>query len=240
MSRDRLGILLIGQAPREDLTAPLAALSDSYELVIRGALDALTIGDLPDVVDEDSAYPLTTLLKDQTQVTVDEAFLTPRLQRAIDDFESLDVLATVLLCAGEFAALSSKRPLLRPFFLTVDVLASSGLSNIAVLVPSNDQLSPSKRKWLAALFDPTMLSLEDKPQADRVEDWLERQLDEYQHAAALVIDYVGYPSTTLSAIQHRLAVPVFDLGQLTIMTLSSILSQTGREAKDLSLEEKQP
>ena len=55
MTRERIGILIIGQTPRPDLTAPLDGLGRAYDLVIRGALDDLSAGALPDA--GDGSYP---------------------------------------------------------------------------------------------------------------------------------------------------------------------------------------
>ncbi len=74
MNRERIGLLLIGQTPRPDLTAPLDHLAGAYDLVVRGALDALTASDLK--TSDTGTYPLVTRMRDGTVVTVDERFLT--------------------------------------------------------------------------------------------------------------------------------------------------------------------
>jgi len=123
-----------------------AACFDSSPLstfrVLRGALDELTACDLPEA--SVGSYPLVTRMRDGTRITVDEAFLTPLLQNAIDELEGEEVLASLLLCAGPFQALTSTRPLIRPFQLAAQTLKSLGLSRIGLVVPTDDQRDPAR------------------------------------------------------------------------------------------------
>jgi len=115
-----------------------AACFDSSPLstfrVLRGALDELTACDLPEA--SVGSYPLVTRMRDGTRITVDEAFLTPLLQNAIDELEGEEVLASLLLCAGPFQALTSTRPLIRPFQLAAQTLKSLGLSRASLCRPT--------------------------------------------------------------------------------------------------------
>ena len=223
MKRQRIGILIIGQTPRPDLTAPLDGLGRTYDLVIRGALDDLSAGDLPDA--GGGSYPLVTRMRDGTLITVDEAFLTPLLQTAIDDLEQEDVVLSLLLCAGPFHDLTSTRPLLRPFQLAVQTLQSLGLPRPGIVVPTDDQRGPAERKWTAAGFAPVIWSMETRPAALPVEHWLPSQASNHADLSALVFDYVGYPLDTVQRLQTLTPLPVLDLGHLAVAALEAMLSQ---------------
>lgn len=222
MHREQIGILLIGQTPRPDLTAPLEALAQTHALVVRGALDPLTQADLPDPAG--SAYPLVTRLRDGVLVTVDEGFLAPLLQTTLDDVERQGVIASLLLCAGPFAGLTSTRPLIRPFPLAAQTLHSLGLARLGVVVPTDAQREPATRKWKDAGFNPVLWSMEAKPPDLSPERWLATQCARQLGLAALVFDYVGYPLGTIQRVRAQVRLPVLDLGHFAVATLEALLS----------------
>ncbi len=226
--KKRIGILLIGQTPRADLMAPLDRLAHACDLRPRGALDALEIGALPDA--EGASYPLVTRMRDGTPVTVDEAFLTPLLQQAIDALEREGAVVLLLLCAGPFAALTSTRPLIRPFQLAVGMLRSVGHTRVGIVVPTNDQRAPSKRKWTEAGFKPVIWSMEQQPAALALERWLAARVAEHAGLSALVFDYVGYPLDDVQRVQAEVELPVVDLGHLAVAALEAMVLKACYEA----------
>ena len=221
MNRKPIGILIIGQTPRADLMALLDRLAHACEFKPRGALDALEAGDLPDAAG--AAYPLVTRLRDGTPVTVDEAFLTPLLQETIDTLEQEGAVALVLLCAGPFAALTSTRPLIRPFQLAARMLRSAGHTRVGVVVPTNDQRVPSERKWKEADLTPVIWSMEEQPAVLSLERWLAARTAEHAGLSALVFDYVGYPRDAVHRVQAEVGLPVVDLGHLAVAALEAMV-----------------
>ena len=222
MNRKPIGILIIGQTPRADLMAPLDRLAQACDLRPRGALDALEAGDLPDGAG--GSYPLVTRLRDGTQVTVDEAFLTPLLQEAIEALEREGVIALLLLCAGPFAALMSTRPLIRPFQLAAGMLRSAEHMRVGIVVPTNDQRMPSERKWTEAGLQPVIWSREEKPEALSLERWLAARAADHADLSALVFDYVGYPLDDVQRVQAEVGLPVIDLGHLAVAALEAMMA----------------
>lgn len=223
MNRERIGILILGQTPRPDLTTPLDRLGRAYEMVLRGALDELTACDLPEA--SVGSYPLATRMRDGTRITVDEAFLTPLLQNAIDELEGEEVLASLLLCAGPFQALTSTRPLIRPFQLAAQTLKSLGLSRIGLVVPTDDQRDPAQHQWTEAGFEPVIWSMEARPASLPVEHGLPFLASNQADLSALVFDYVGYPLDTVRRVQAGVRLPVLDLGHLAVAALEAMLSK---------------
>lgn len=232
MNRERIGLLLIGQTPRPDLTAPLDHLAGAYDLLVRGALDALSESDLP--TSDKGTYPLVTRLRDGRIVTVDEQYLTPLLQATINTLEQEAAMAILLLCAGPFPVLQSTRPLIRPFQLAARSLTTMGLSHISVIVPTDDQVAPSVRKWTDAGFCPTILSIESKRTNQSLEDWISAHHSESDLGEALVLDYVGHPRDAIARVQAAVDIPVVDLGHLAVATLEAMLSQTPPPGKSIS------
>jgi protein AroM len=194
----RAGAVTIGQSPRPDLLEPLGSrLPLDVEIREAGALDALSSSDL---LERPGAYPLTTRLRDGTRVTVDEAFLTPLVQIAVDAVEARGVAVTLLLCAGGFAEVRSRGPLVRPFEAAVAELQALGAWRIGVIVPIAGQALPADGKWRSAGFEPTLLVGDPA------------SIDGPAGIDVLVLDFVGHPSAVVEALRARLAIPVVDLG----------------------------
>ncbi len=219
MVSDTIGALTIGQTPRPDLLALLAPVAAHYDVRCRGALDGLRASNLPAV----ATYPLVTRLRSGRLVRVEEAFLTPLLQRALDGLEEEGVLATVLLCAGEFEGLAGSRPLVRPYQLGACALDCMGFSRLAVVVPTDGQRAAAGRKWRRAGFVPSVWSEEERPDSAPHSDWLQKRLAREADLSALVFDYVGYPDNVLQRVRSSVGLPVLDLGHLAADVLRSIL-----------------
>ena len=218
-TRARIGVLSIGQTPRPDLMTPLERMASAYQLVSRGALDTLASHDLPDP--QKAKVPLLTRLRDETEVTLDESFLAPLLQDAVHRLEAEGVIATVLLCAGEFRGLWSARPLIRPFEAAAQVLKSCGVSRIGVIAPTIGQIAPARSKWNRAGFEAAVWTM---PSSQVLIPWLQESMP--TDLGALVFDYVGYPLDVLRRAQAVLSMPVLDLGHLAVALLEAILTKT--------------
>ena len=194
------GAVTIGQTPRADLLEPLLArLPADVEVVEVGALDPLGPHDLPK--GGGGAYPLTTRLRDGGPVTLDEAFLAPLVQAALDEAERRGATTTLLLCAGGFPDVRARGVLVHPFDAAVAELRALAAVRIAVVVPIEGQVSPSERKWRAAGFDPVVIV--GSPPA----------LDAVTGISAEVLDYVGHSAADVAALRAALTVPLIDLGE---------------------------
>ena len=228
MSRT-LGALVIGQSPRPDLTQSLRDLLPA-DVVLQevGALDGLTLADLPDA--SGAAYPLGTRMQDGTAVTVPESFLLPLLQQKLDTLEAEGVAATVLLCAGSFAKLRGKRPLFKPFDIAQATLTSLGLRRIAALTPFAGQIAPIQQRWHAAGFTAHVWA---RPLANSADfaDWLRGQLAQTAGVDCLLLDYVGHdPAARLwlqtactELAEVAVSLPILDLGHLTLSAAAAAL-----------------
>ena len=224
MSQPKVGALLIGQSPRPDLVDPLAKLLPDHEVIQAGALDGLTTADLPPTTE--ATYPLVTKMNDGTAVSVAEQFLIPLLQAKLDELEATGVAATVLLCAGTFAQLQGKRPLLKPFTLAQQLLKNGGFQQPGFIVPIPEQEPPVRQRWRQALGQMPVIWTAN----------LGRQNDEFRFKLfghiqihkfdCIVLDYVGHPSSQVNRLQKLIELPVIDMGALAITTLASIL-ETG-------------
>ncbi|HLA16926.1 MAG TPA: AroM family protein [Candidatus Limnocylindrales bacterium] len=213
-----IGAISIGQSPRPDLLAPLRGRlpADRVTIVEIGALDGLSVDGR--AVPAAAGYPLTTRLRDGSAVTVDEAFLEPLVQAAVDEVERRGCVVSILLCAGGFAGVHGTRPIVRPFEIAVATLHSLGIEWIAVVVPIEAQVEPSRRKWSTTGLSAVIRSarLHDAPAA------IARDVE--TGVEAVVLDYVGHPADAVRRLRGLLDRPVIDPGDLAAATLASLVA----------------
>jgi hypothetical protein len=208
MSR-RIAAITIGAAPRPDLVDPLrAAVPSDVRVVEYGALDGWT-GEPPPPTP--GGYPLTTRAADGHRIVADEAWLAPRVAAAVARAEADGALLSVLLCAGGFDGIPSVAAIVRPFELAVELLQSLAVVAPGVLVPDEGQIVPSRDKWIAAGFEPTVragspddLSAAFGFDADETSAW----------PVLVVLDYVGHAGPVVEAARRASPVPIVDLGSL--------------------------
>lgn len=183
---------------------------------IRGALDLPGALDFPERdPSHPGVFPLRTRLSDGRVVVVDEPWLAPRVQEQIRSLEASGTDVIALLCAGPFASISSRKPLLHPFRLGVSTLRAMGLKRLLTLVPIPEQAEPARRKWSEAGFQPDVVVFPDSGLADFVQSRV-------AHADAVVLDYVGLDQAVIDSVRRRVPVPVVDLGHLAAAALKSM------------------
>jgi len=139
----RIGTVTIGQTPRVDVVPEIEGLiSGKVEIVEKGALDGLTLGQVKGFKPKKDSDTLVTRLRDGTEVTIDKSYIIPRIQKIVSELENEDIDIITLLCSGEFPIIQSEKPLLMPHRLFAGVLSSIRIGGkLGVLVPSQRQVS---------------------------------------------------------------------------------------------------
>jgi protein AroM len=221
----------IGQTPRPDLVEELGAvLPDGVELRESGALDGVDSAAIPPIR-FDAENPLATRLAGGRQVIVDEAWIAPHLQRAVDRVAADGADLGLLLCAASFAAVSAPFPLVRPSEAVAATLAARGIRTALVVVPSPRQIPASESKWRALGIDPLMLGTP-----------LPKGLDDVVEAAeavpAVILDFVGHPGKLIDRLEDALESDtdalLYDLGRYGAFAVAERLAtaagagETGR------------
>lgn len=143
-----VGMVTIGQAPREDLVPEMSRWIGPVRILERGALDGLSLDEIETLHPVGGDYSLVTRLATGASVTVAKSHVVTRVQSAIEDLEGRGVEATVLLCTGEFPGLGHERPLLESERLLVHgVLALVGTGRVGVVCPLSEQRDLAEEKW---------------------------------------------------------------------------------------------
>ena len=109
----KIGLITIGQSPRNDVTPTLKAMmGQAVQIIEKGALDGLVKNEVERLAPKAGDYVLVTRLRDGTSVKVARRLITPRIQKCIEELEEVGVDINVLLCTGEFPRLKAKKPLI--------------------------------------------------------------------------------------------------------------------------------
>lgn len=228
MNRPTIAVLTIGQTPRPDLVQPLADALPGREIRQYGALDGLTVADLPDggmAVEAD--YPLVTRMADGTLVMVAESFVAGRLQGILDGLMGQDALV-VLLCAGTFGDVrvrpNSGGVLIKPFDVGRQILDSMGMRRLGLIAPMPEQEAPIRQRWQAAGFDPVVWAHDIRRQDENFYAHLNQRI-EVDGLDCIVLDYVGHDPAHVRAIQARIWVPVVELGLLAFAVVAGMVGE---------------
>jgi hypothetical protein len=221
MTPIRIGTLTIGQTPRPDLVASLKQRFPQAEIIEAGALDGLKSSDLPTLHDE-TAYLLTTRMRNGDLVHVPESFLIPLIADGLKRLEAQNISMIFLLCAGTFAELSSTIPLVKPFVLAHELLANIGVKNIGIIAPIPEQVRPIQARWESAGFTVTVWAADATHPTEAFINTVKHHQAK-NGFKALVLDYVGHPAAVSQTLQNKLAIPVVDLGEIAVAALAAIL-----------------
>lgn len=144
----KVGLITIGQSPRNDVTPILKkVLGRSIQLIEKGALDGLTKNEIEKLAPSMGDYVLVTRLRDGSSVKVARRLITSKIQKCIGALEDLGVDFNVLLCTGEFPRLKAKKPLIMPEPLITSFVRCVKGGKIGVVVPEKEQAANVDKKW---------------------------------------------------------------------------------------------
>lgn len=144
----KIGLVTIGQSPRDDVTPTLKSfLGEKAQIIEKGALDGLKRSDIEKLAPKPGDYVLVTRLRDKTSVKVARHLITPKVQKCVKELEDLGVNFNVLLCTGEFPRLKAKKPLimLEPLITSFARCFKGG--KIGVVVPEKEQIAHAEKRW---------------------------------------------------------------------------------------------
>ena len=145
MSSPLIGLVTIGQSPREDVVLGLRdVLPGTFTVVESGALDGLTREEVNALAPKSDDYPLHTRMANGQSVTIAKRLIIPRIQSCIDQLNTKEVDIITLLCTGAFPAFRSSAPLWVPNQMVDDIIQSAldDQRRIAVLLPLSSQIQP--------------------------------------------------------------------------------------------------
>lgn len=143
-----VGLVTIGQAPREDIEAVLRPALGDRHIVQAGALDRLDTAQIATLAPADDDVPLVTRLRDGTQVVVGKRAVLPHLAEAVADVGA-DGRPVAVLCSGSFPRLESVVGVILPeAALRTRLVRELGVSDrLGVVAPLREQADQADVKW---------------------------------------------------------------------------------------------
>jgi len=147
-SKKIVGFITIGESPRTDITSEIKPLlGANIEIMECGALDGLGKDEIKDLAPRPGDYVLVTRLRDGTAVKLSRDKIVSRMQRCINNLEThVDVIG--LLCTGDFPELSSRKIMIEPSRLIMNVVSSlSNIKRLGVIVHDEEQVRMEEERW---------------------------------------------------------------------------------------------
>jgi protein AroM len=160
MGLRRLGIVTMGQAPRDDVVPELrATLGDQVMVVEAGALDEATADEIASLAPRPGEPALASRLRDGRGVALAKDRLLPRVADAVRRVAAVSD-AVLILCSGHFPRFEVPVPVYYPDRILrgiVDALLDAG-STLGLISPLPSQAEQASVKWqrpvLAAAASP--------------------------------------------------------------------------------------
>jgi len=202
-----LGLVTIGQSPRDDIMPQmLPLLPAGLDIRQVGALDGLTHEQIAELIPGPQDYVLHTRLRDGSAVTVGRERIRSLLQSRLEQLEDEAANPIVLLCTGEFPELRSDALLIEPDRLLVSVVGGLRPWRAGVLVPLPSQIEAASEKW--GVLKAEVVFVAASPYGEPIE--LTRAAEELGgHALDLVVmDCMGYTLTHRRVVTQATGRPV--------------------------------
>ncbi len=145
----QIGMLTIGQSPRDDLIPGLMEiLGDDYTIVEAGALDDLTYEDVQKIDLNPEHYILVSRMRDGREIKITKKYVVPRMQKQLDRIEEQGVRLTVVMCTGKFPQFQSKGLVVTPSEILKGVIEGSlKEGKLAVVYPTEEQIPYTERDF---------------------------------------------------------------------------------------------
>lgn len=209
----KLGMVTIGQAPREDLWPDVRPLLAGVDVIEHGALDPL--GDQPSsaalaaLQPSPGEAPLTSRLRGGAAVVMGHQALNGLLTDAVRRSEEDGAVATLLLCTGHFEDLPAQRPLLSAEPLVQQgVQALAGNEPVGVVCPLPEQAADVHDRWQQVLPGPITTAPASPYTND--DDALRSAASTLAAAGStlLVLDCIGYTEHMRTLVARASGLPV--------------------------------
>jgi len=215
----KIGMVTVGQSPRNDVVAEIRDILGQVEIVERGCLDGLTKDRIKSLKPEEGEPFLVTLLRDGSSVQVSRGKVVDLLQQRIKELENEDVTLIALLCTGAFNV-KSKKLIIEPGKL-IRKLVQGMLTEekkLGVIIPSLEQIEQTKKKW--SDINPVIVAASPYGHLERVEE--AAKILQAKNVDLTVLDCIGYTGQMKQKVKEITGNPVI-LARTIVARLSKEL-----------------
>ena len=149
MAHPRIGLITIGQSPRDDIVPDMMAqIGLDVNPIQMGAIDGLTLEQVTELAPRGDEPWSVSRMTDGTEVRLAKRDLVPRMQRCVDQLQELGVELIVPLCASNWSDLRSSVPFINPGAALPSIVMAMCRPGgaLGVISPTTDQakLAPAR------------------------------------------------------------------------------------------------
>ncbi len=218
----KLGLLALGQTPREDVTPTLQfILGKSVQIVEKGGLDGLSESGLMVMMAQEGEPQLETRLRSGAAIALSKGAVLPRLIKAGQSL-SQECDAVLLLCSGEFPALSEACPtLIQPIHILRGAVRAVARNRLMGLIGPESDLEEAPSQW--APYAPNVICAAASPyESIEVAVAAGKSLAE-RGAEVILLDDMGFNEKHRTAVFRAVKRPVLCATTLTARVLCELL-----------------
>ena len=198
-----LPVFVIGQTPRLDLEAEIAAAAPGLKIAIRGALDGLSRAEIADVRPRDGHDTLFTMLPSGEGVAISKAAVTARMRGMLEETQGPVLLA----CTGTFKGLPERPDLIQPSAVLngmAEALLPQG--RLGLFVPLAEQAAGLGESRVRSGLSITVVAL--RPYADTATREAAMAEMAAQKPDLVLLDCISYTRRDKAAAVTALSCPV--------------------------------
>ncbi len=144
-----IGMITVGQSPRDDLVPFMTPLFGQPVRVLQGGgLDGLSSAEIAGFGPAPGEVGIVARLRDGSNTLLSHAKILPRVQAVVDRLQDEGAELLVIMCGADWSAIRSKVLVVNPgkvFPAIVSALA--GNRKLGVIKPSPGQLEQAKRQF---------------------------------------------------------------------------------------------
>lgn len=219
----KIGMLTIGQTPRDDLIPGLMEiLGPGFEIVEAGALDDHTMDDVERIDLNPEHYILVSRMRDGTEIKITKKYVVPQLQEQLDRLEGQGVRLTVVMCTGKFPQFRSKGIVLTPSEVLKGVLSSAVKEGkLAVVYPTAEQMVNAQRDFggdKVEVYADTVSPYEE----DDVKGLLDRLVEE--EPDLVFLNCFGFPYSIKQQVQEATGKPTIHSSAMIARVVKELAS----------------
>lgn len=218
----KLGLLTLGQSPREDVTPTLRSIiGSSVQIIERGGLDGLSGSGLNTVMAKEGEAQIETRLLSGAAIALSRAALLPRLIAAGEQL-SRECDTILLLCSGEFSALADACPaLIQPIHILRGAIHAVARNRLLGIIGPESDLNEAPSQW--APYAANVLCSPASPY-EPIEVAVNAGRDLVELGAEVIfMDDMGFSEKHRTAVSHAIHCPVLCAATLTARALCEIV-----------------
>ena len=217
-----LGLLTLGQSPREDVTPTFRAiLGDAVRILEQGALDGLSPEGLEAMRAGNGEHPIETRLGTGEAIGLSRAALMPRLIAAGTELSGR-CQSVLLLCSGEFPELAAACPrLIQPIRILRGIIAAVAEHRTLGLIGPESDLGEAPAQWHA--YAPRLICAAASPYGPAADLAAAGRALAVRGAELLFLDDMGFNEAHRLTAALESGLPVLCATTLTARVLREVV-----------------